>query len=580
MCDIAVMGNRIAGNLAAAYLTRYHPQAKVAIIGPKGEGLPSVGESTVECTVMFMKDIGIFDWLNETQAPKGGLTFYYKLDPSSWDESYWALETPVTLNAVSKQLNRPVLDQFLRERNEERGVAYIPGKVSQVELGTGSEPHRLEVRDEDGPREITARYLIDATGRSRVLGRKLDLVLRPTQNQRSTFWFRLANFDRSLWMRDVKVTKAEHNLYDSYYCTHHFMGPGNWIWCIPLQSNEYDELISIGITWRPDLFKRDIRSVEDLLNYLDKQHPSLAAIVRSGTVVDTATYRDYLYACKQVYGERWYIIGDAARAVDPLYSTGLVFTTLQIRQVSQLIRLEHDRKLTASELKAFNDFIISAQETLQGEVTRHYDIMHDPMQSHIRVQWDTNEYEHFHLPLLARGFHLWPAGVRFLLRNRAICADSGESLVPYAEPNRIWRLRQRLLAAAAHAIGPARAANMIDNYKHVLNYKFDGSDSDRLSRMLAHGFMIRSYLRLRLLHRAHWAGAVEQAGPLLKDACLALLLLLTGERLLPMIQPITIDTRENLKADPDPASEPAPTAVVTTLSGGSARHHLRRVTHE
>jgi flavin-dependent dehydrogenase len=176
MIDIAIMGNRIAGNLAAAYLKQYQPNAQIAVIGPPGTELPSVGESTVECTVMFMKDIGILDWLDETQAPKGGLTFYYKVGGPSAKDNYWALETPVVLKAVSKQLNRPVLDDFLRHRNVANGVQYVPGRVKNVELAVAGALHRIEVRNGEETTEIRAHYVIDATGRSQVLGRKLTSI--------------------------------------------------------------------------------------------------------------------------------------------------------------------------------------------------------------------------------------------------------------------------------------------------------------------------------------------------------------------------------------------------------------------
>ena len=77
------------------------------------------------------------------------------------------------------------------------------------------------------------------------------------------------------------------------------MGHANWIWGIPLQSSEHERLISFGITFRPDIFPRADRmtTVEHFLEYLDSEHPALAAMVRSGRVIDTHVYREYIYCC-------------------------------------------------------------------------------------------------------------------------------------------------------------------------------------------------------------------------------------------------------------------------------------------
>jgi flavin-dependent dehydrogenase len=84
------------------------------------------------------------------------------------------------------------------------------------------------------------------------------------------------------------------------------------------------EMVSIGITYRPDIFSHPMQSIEDFLGYMDGEHPAIADMVRSGDVLDTHSYREYLYWAREIYSEDgWFLIGDAARSVDPLYSTGL-----------------------------------------------------------------------------------------------------------------------------------------------------------------------------------------------------------------------------------------------------------------
>src|SRR5262249_50619802 len=143
--------------------------------------------------------------------------------------------------------------------------------------------------------------------------------------------------------------------YDIWYSTHHFMGHANWIWGIPLQSREHERLISLGITFRPDIFARAdaMRRVEDFLGQLDAEHPALAAMVRSGNVLDTNVYRNYIYYANKVYStDGWFIIGDAARAVDPLYSTGMSMTSIQSLQISEMIRRQRRGALSEDDVTA------------------------------------------------------------------------------------------------------------------------------------------------------------------------------------------------------------------------------------
>ena len=65
--------------------------------------------------------------------------------------------------------------------------------------------------------------------------------MKPTEKQtfkfqRSSFWFRLEDFDKSTLKQMVEVKTPQH-CFDSYYVTHHFFGRNNWIWAIPIRSD-------------------------------------------------------------------------------------------------------------------------------------------------------------------------------------------------------------------------------------------------------------------------------------------------------------------------------------------------------
>jgi flavin-dependent dehydrogenase len=87
----------------------------------------------------------------------------------------------------------------------------------------------------------------------------------------------------------------------------------------------------------------------------DQEHPALAEMVRSGKVLDTSVYHEYLYWADQVYSlDGWFLVGDAARAVDPLYSNGLSLTTVQAQQIGAIIQRQRDGALASGDVEAMD----------------------------------------------------------------------------------------------------------------------------------------------------------------------------------------------------------------------------------
>ena len=118
---------------------------------------------------------------------------------------------------------------------------------------------------------LRARWLIDATGRNRVLSKLLQLH-ETVNEQKNVFWFRLMNFDPEILGR-IRALKKQNRAFVPYFATHHFFGKGNWIWCIPMRSPENLPLISIGITYRKDIYPYgEVRTMEQFLECVGREH--------------------------------------------------------------------------------------------------------------------------------------------------------------------------------------------------------------------------------------------------------------------------------------------------------------------
>jgi flavin-dependent dehydrogenase len=414
--DILVMGGGATGQLAAAYLRMRFPKLKVSVVEGPHKNRPIVGESLVEVSVDFMFELGLGAYLVEKHYPKYGLTYYFKPhidDPA--DRTYVVDEIPTAPQILSFQINRFTFDREVRDRNLENGVELIDGTVMGVDIKGGEGLHTVTVGDSAGGKQtLGARWLVDATGRNRVLAKQLQLQEK-IKEQKNVYWFRLKNFHPEI-LSHIQAIKKPNRSYVPYYATHHFFGKGNWIWCIPMRSPENEPLISIGITYRKDVYPHgEVRTLEQFLDCVGREHPVVVELVRSGTIVDTNFYSSYMWECRQRYSpDRWYIIGDAGDTVDPLYSVGLALSTLQIRQIAAVIQRELHGGETREFTKDLDTVLAAFQRGVTRDTTRLYECMGDAYQCHLRVHLAVTKLFHLALPLVLNDY-LWdPLGVKLI----------------------------------------------------------------------------------------------------------------------------------------------------------------------
>jgi flavin-dependent dehydrogenase len=414
--DVIVMGGGATGHLAAAYLHLRFPDLKVAVVEGPHKNRPIVGESLVEVSVDFMFELGLGAYLVEKHYPKYGLTYYFKPDiDNPADRTYVVDEIPTAPQILSFQINRFTFDREVRDRNAQNGVEIIDGTVTGVEINSGTGLHSVTLQAAaGGTQTLSARWLIDATGRNRVLAKQLQLQEKVNE-QKNVFWFRLKNFNPEI-LSHIQALKKPNRSYVPYYATHHFFGKGNWIWCIPMRSPENVPLISIGITYRKDVYPHgEPRTMEQFLECVAREHPVLVDLVRSGTIVDTNFYSSYMWECRQRYSaDRWYIIGDAGDTVDPLYSVGLALSSLQIRQIAAIIQRELNGLDTSEFTKDLDTVLAAFQRSVTRDTTRLYECMGDAYQCHLRVHLAVTKLFHLGLPLVVNDY-LWdPLGVKLI----------------------------------------------------------------------------------------------------------------------------------------------------------------------
>ena len=498
--DATILGGSISALMAGCYLKQQMPDLDVLVLGPApgDEKRPIVGESLLEPAALFLRALGMEEYLDQQHAVKNCLSFYHKLAPKDPSDRRYSVHAPEKLHHLAYQLDRPRFDHDLRRHAMTMGVRFLEGMAEDIDVGRGAACHTVRAKVGGESLCLKSRWVLDATGRQRQLGRKVTTYTRPKNLQRSSFWFRLADFDP--FTDQIKVTMRRSVRYDLWYTTHHFMGHGSWVWAIPLQSDEHERLISIGITYRPDLFPYAMTSIEDFLAHMDREHPVIADMLRSGRVLDQNRYGNYLYWANQVYSpDGWFLIGDAARSVDPLYSVGLSMTVIQLQQVAEIMRCQRGDGIKEKEIAGLERLWMSLTSQHEEDVSDQYACMHDPFQSCMRRYWNASAWFNALLPLWWNNLFHHTQAAPVLAR-----------LFEQGRP--ITRAARKLIERTSRHLGDSLTQADFDrsvDFDWFLNPRFDCSPQDapvHFGRL----FYKRAVFRWKLLKLAGFRGALGQ----------------------------------------------------------------------
>ena len=136
------------------------------------------------------------------------------------------------------QLDRGRLENFLLKTDAELGAEVVDDcRVKSIALdGTGA--HRVTLQSPSGAREITARWVVDASGRVSLLKRQLGLV-RPSTHGANAAWWRFSSRMKIDDWSDDPAWKARVASGLRWQSTVHLMGIGYWFWLIPLGSGSH-----------------------------------------------------------------------------------------------------------------------------------------------------------------------------------------------------------------------------------------------------------------------------------------------------------------------------------------------------
>jgi flavin-dependent dehydrogenase len=326
---------------------------------------------------MFLtRRLALWEHLERFHLPKEGLRYWSQNERVHGHAD--ASETgSVRRSAVpSFQLRRDVLDEHLLATAVAEGAELArPARVVDVELGAGPgsgsaglEPtgyqQRVRIahgargdRNETGEETIACRWVLDATGRATLLGRRLGLIERNHEHPTAALWGRWQGVRH---LDDVAARSpsdlARKNLASRRLATNHYIGFGYWVWAIPLGSGE----TSVGIVWDTRLVELDLTGSgadrEAAYRAFLAGIPALSELLDGARLRqdDLRCYTHLAYSASRYMGPGWALLGDAASFLDPYYSPGLDHAAFSVEATVAIVKAESRGEDVAARIEEHN----------------------------------------------------------------------------------------------------------------------------------------------------------------------------------------------------------------------------------
>jgi FADH2 O2-dependent halogenase len=323
--DVVVIGGGPGGSTTASYLAS--AGMSVAVFESASFPRRHVGESLVPATTPVLLEIGAMDKVEAAGFPRKygaawtsaedsavphngfqGLSHDFRAAEVKFNERY----QPGVDRDYTFHVDRAKFDTILLDHAESLGArVFQDAHVRHVDFEDPASA-TLSVRMGGRTVPVTAQMVVDASGRQTMLGRQLRVkVADPVFNQYAFHtWFE--NLDRH-------ALTVDRNQADFIFI--HFLPIANtWVWQIPIT----DTITSVGVVTQKERFASSASNREEFFWDAVHTRPDLAKALRNSVQLrDFSSEGDYSYGMKQVTGDRFVMVGDAARFVDPIFSSGV-----------------------------------------------------------------------------------------------------------------------------------------------------------------------------------------------------------------------------------------------------------------
>lgn len=305
---VLIMGGGPAGSTMGCYLSLAgFPNT---IIERDEHPRPHVGESMVMSTVRIFEDIGLLETMEVEGFPKKYGASWHPADRiAEFDIAFSELPQEGIHQDYTYHVDRARFDEVLIERAMELGSVVRQNTAVKSVVFDDRGFAAGAVVEHDGVEEtIDADIVVDASGRSTIIGRHFRWKNPdPIFNQ----------FAVHAWFEDLDRGEGRT---EDYIHIYFLPAERGWAWQIPIT----DTITSMGVVTEAETFRGRKEDREDFFLEMVASNPGLAkAMAPAKRCNEYKSEGNYSYSLERFVGDGFLVIGDAARFVDPIFSSGV-----------------------------------------------------------------------------------------------------------------------------------------------------------------------------------------------------------------------------------------------------------------
>jgi halogenation protein CepH len=214
-------------------------------------------------------------------------------------------------------VDRAQFDEILLNHARRQGVAVREGWTIHDVLFDGNRAVGVSAGPTgEAPRSISSSMVVDATGRSSLIARKLGWYRRdPVLNKVAYF----THFKGAYRQETIDAVNDPVLCQNDTYMTHILTIDGGWIWYIPLAN----DVVSVGVVVDT---KHDfgVQDPQLRFNRAIEDSPRIHEWIGSSSqILEMKVISNISYLSDSFVGDGFVLVGDASMFVDPIFSAGV-----------------------------------------------------------------------------------------------------------------------------------------------------------------------------------------------------------------------------------------------------------------
>lgn len=308
MSKVIIIGGGPAGSTLGSYLSM--AGIDNIIIDKAIHPRPHVGESLVTNTTRIFDEIGFLPTMeSEGFVKKYGAAWHAPNHRGQLAIEFSEFPIEGINQPYSYHIERSKFDLCLLKHAEKLGSKILQGvTVSRVLFDENNKASGVQIKVDDQTVNLSADIVVDASGRGTLLGRQLKM-----KKKDSIF----NQYAIHAWYKDVDRGPVKSADYIHIYFLPIERG---WVWQIPID----EEVTSIGVVTEKADFKDASKDIDSYFKkHLQTNENLVRAMENAKQVKGYEVEGDYSYSMDNFVGDGWLLVGDAARFVDPIFSSGI-----------------------------------------------------------------------------------------------------------------------------------------------------------------------------------------------------------------------------------------------------------------